>query len=268
MSRNAKYLRIFVICALGFFYAPAFLLPIFAFNESQVIAFPIEGFSFRWFQALLSEETLHQALKNSLFVAVTASLFGTLLGILTARANSRYDFLGKRPSLSFILIPLVIPELIIGVALLIVLVQIGLPLNLWTVILGHTLLIMPFSTLVMLSAFNNMDQSVEEASMDLGETAFGTFRRIILPMVAPGLIASFIIGFTISLDEFMIAFFLTGTEPTLPVYIWAQFRFPVKLPSVMALGTILLIVSLILLSVSEYFRRRISGSAFFGDSIK
>ncbi len=268
MSRKVRYLKIFVICALGFFYAPAFLLPIFAFNESQVIAFPIEGLSLRWFQALWSEETLHEALKNSLFVAVTASILGTLLGVLTARANSRYDFFGKKPSLSFILIPLVIPELIIGVALLIVLVQLGLPLNLWTVILGHTLLIMPFSTLVMLSAFNNLDQSVEEASMDLGETAFGTFRRIIIPMVAPGLVASFIIGFTISLDEFMIAFFLTGTEPTLPVYIWAQFRFPVKLPSVMALGTILLIVSLLLLSVSEYFRRRISGSAFFGDSIK
>ena len=105
-----------------------------------------------------------------------------------------------------------------------------------------------------------LDQSIEEASMDLGETAFGTFRRIILPMVAPGLMASFIIGFTISLDEFMIAFFLTGTEPTLPVYIWAQFRFPVKLPSVMALGTILLIFSLLLLSLSEFFRRRISKS--------
>ena len=79
-------------------------------------------------------------------------------------------------------------------------------------------------------------------------------------MVAPGLMASFIIGFTISLDEFMIAFFLTGTEPTLPVYIWAQFRFPVKLPSVMALGTILLVFSLLLLSLSEFFRRRISKS--------
>ena len=214
----------------------------------------------RWFEALLSEKTLHSALKNSLFVAIMSSFLGTVLGVLIARATSRYDFFGKKPTLSFLLVPLVIPELIIGVALLIVLVQLGLSLNLWTVVLGHTLLIMPFSTLVMLSAFNNLDQSVEEASMDLGETGFGTFRRIILPMVSPGLIASFIIGFTISLDEFMIAFFLTGTEPTLPVYIWAQFRFPVKLPSVMALGTILLVFSLVLLSLSEYFRRKIAKS--------
>ncbi|MEZ7812905.1 MAG: ABC transporter permease [Paracoccaceae bacterium] len=258
MSKNAKYLRIFVIICLIFFYGPAILLPLFAFNASQVISFPLEGFTLHWFSALLSEKTLHGALWNSLFVATSASIFGTGLGVLTARAQSRYEFLGKKPSLLFVLAPLVIPELIIGVALLIVLVQLGLSLNLWTVILGHTLLIMPFSTLVMISAFNNLDQSMEEASLDLGETTFGTFRRIILPMVAPGLLASFLIGFTISLDEFMIAFFLSGTEPTLPVYIWAQFRFPVKLPGVMALGTILLIFSLLLLSFSEYFRRRMS----------
>ena len=257
MLNNKNFLKLFVLIALIFFYSPALLLPIFAFNESQIISFPVEGFSLRWFEVLLSEKTLHGALKNSLFVALSSAAFGTFLGVLTARANSRYEFFGKKPTLSFILMPLVIPELIIGVALLIVLMQLGLSLSLWTVILGHTLLIMPFSTLVMMSAFNNFDQSVEEASMDLGETAFGTFRRIIIPMVSPGLIASFIIGFTISLDEFMIAFFLTGTEPTLPVYIWAQFRFPVKLPSVMALGTIMLIFSLVLLTLSEYFRRKI-----------
>ncbi len=257
MGSDAKYLRLFVIISLVFFYLPALLLPIFAFNESQVIAFPIGGFSLRWFKALLLETTLHQALGNSLYIAVVSSILGTFLGVLTARAYSRYDFSGKKASLSFILTPLVIPELIIGVALLIVLIQLGLPLNLYTVILGHTLLIMPFSTLVMMSAFNNLDRSIEEASLDLGETSIGTFRRIILPMVSPGLIASFIIGFTISLDEFMIAFFLSGTQPTLPVYIWAQFRFPVKLPGVMALGTLLILFSLLLLSLSEYFRRQI-----------
>ena len=100
--------------------------------------------------------------------------------------------------------------------------------------------------------------------MDLGENQFGTFYRVILPLVLPGIIASLLIGFTLSLDEFIIAFFLTGTDTTLPVYIWAQFRFPKKLPATMALGTILLIVSLMLLSLSEYFRRR---SRMLEDSI-
>ena len=89
MSKSGKYLRVFVILALVFFYAPALLLPIFAFNQSQVIAFPIDGFSMKWFKALLSEQTLHAALKNSLFVAITASILGTIMGVLTARANSR-----------------------------------------------------------------------------------------------------------------------------------------------------------------------------------
>ena len=152
--------------------------------------------------------------------------------------------------------PLVLPEIIVGVSLLIVLIQLGLPLNLWSVVLGHTLLIMPFSILIMNSAFNNLDISLEEASLDLGESQFGTFRRVILPLVYPGIMASLLLGFTLSLDEFIIAFFLTGTETTLPVYIWSLFRFPKQLPTTMALGTILIIVSLILLSLSEYFRRR------------
>jgi spermidine/putrescine transport system permease protein len=106
-----------------------------------------------------------------------------------------------------------------------------------------------------------MDMSLEEASLDLGETRFGTFKRVILPMVSPGLIASFLICFTISLDEFIIAFFLTGTETTLPVYIWGQLRFPAKLPGVMALGFLMLLLSLVLLLLVEFFRRRMNRSA-------
>ena len=256
MTRSSKYLKIFAFTYLIFLYAPALLLPIFSFNSSQIIAFPLTGFTFHWFETLLHQSTLHEALRNSLIVAVASSVLATILGILASRSATRYDFTGKQISLTFILAPLVLPEIIVGVALLIVLIQLGLSLNLWSVVLGHTLLIMPFSILIMNSAFNNLDISLEEASMDLGENQFGTFYRIILPLVFPGIMASLLIGFTLSLDEFIIAFFLTGTDTTLPVYIWAQFRFPKKLPTTMALGTLLLVTSFILLSLSEYFRRR------------
>ena len=256
MARSSKYLKIFAFTYLIFLYAPALLLPIFSFNSSQIIAFPLTGFTFHWFETLLHQSTLHEALRNSLIVAVSSSVLATILGILASRSATRYDFTGKQISLTFILAPLVLPEIIVGVALLIVLMQLGLSLNLWSVVLGHTLLIMPFSILIMNSAFNNLDISLEEASMDLGENQFGTFYRIILPLVFPGIMASLLIGFTLSLDEFIIAFFLTGTDTTLPVYIWAQFRFPKKLPTTMALGTLLLVTSFILLSLSEYFRRR------------
>ena len=260
MSKSGKYLKIFAFTYLVFLYAPSLLLPIFSFNKSQIIAFPLTGFSFQWFETLLYQDSLHQALKNSLIVAISSCILATILGTLASRATTRYDFKGKQVTLTFILAPLILPEIIVGVSLLIVLIQLGITLNVWSVILGHTLLLTPFSIIIMNSAFNNLDISLEEASMDLGENQFGTFYRVFLPLVFPGIIASLLIGFTLSLDEFIIAFFLTGTDTTLPVYIWSQFRFPKKLPTTMALGTILLIVSLILLSLSEYFRRRTSRS--------
>ena len=136
------------------------------------------------------------------------------------------------------------------------LMQIGISLSIWTVIAGHVLICVPFSVAILSSAFQGLDPSLEEASMDLGETRFGTFRRVIMPLILPGIISSLLITFTISLDEFIIAFFLTGTDVTLPVYIWGQMRFPTKLPSVMALGTILLVLSVFLLVLGEVFRRR------------
>ncbi len=255
--RKAPYLlSIFVVLYLVFLYAPTLLLPIFAFNDSSVISFPLGGFTFDWFKGLADETTLHASLKNSLIIASVTAVMSTFFGVLTARAMARYKFFGKKPAFGLIMAPLFLPEIIIGVSLLIVLVQLGIGLNLWTVVIGHVLIATPFSVSILITAFNNMDRNFEEASLDLGETKLGTFRRVILPLVMPGLIASMLISFTISLDEFVIAFFLTGTDPTMPVYIWAQLRFPAKLPGVMAIGFIMLVASLLLLSVFEYFRRR------------
>jgi len=254
-SYNNKF-KVFAYSYLLFLYSPVLLLPIFAFNDSTIISFPLKSFTFKWFAGLAEETYLHESLKNSIFVAISTSILSTSLGILASRASARYDFFGKKSIFSFLMLPLFLPEIIVGVALLVVLMQLGLSLTLWTVILGHTLICTPFSIAILNSSFANMDMSLEEASLDLGETRFGTFKRVILPMVTPGLISSLLICFTISLDEFIIAFFLTGTETTLPVYIWGQLRFPAKLPGVMALGFLMLLLSLILLSLFEYFRRR------------
>lgn len=250
------WLRIYAVAYLVFLYAPIILLPIFAFNDSTIIAFPLSGFTTQWFAELAKIPALHGAVLNSLSIAVTTALLATVLGICAARASARYMFPGKKPIMGFIMLPLVLPEIIVAVALLVVLLALGLPLGAWTVILGHVLICTPFSIAILTSAFANMDRSLEEAAVDLGETAFSTFRLITLPLVMPGIISSLLIAFTISLDEFIIAFFLTGTEPTLPVYLWSQLRFPQKIPAVMALGTILVALSVILLTVAEYFRRR------------
>jgi spermidine/putrescine transport system permease protein len=255
-AMRGGWLRIYAITYLVFLYLPVVLLPIFAFNQGTIIAFPLQGFTTQWFGTLAEIPALHGALKNSVFIAVVTAALSTILGICAARASTRYRFPAKGPIMGAIMLPLVLPEIIVAVALLVVLLQLGFSLNSWTVIMGHTLICTPFAIAILSSSFQGLDQSLEEAAIDLGETRWGAFSKITLPLVLPGLIASFLIAFTISLDEFIIAFFLTGAEPTLPVYIWGQLRFPTKIPAVMALGTLMLIASLVILSVAEFFRRR------------
>ena len=256
MQKASKFLLLYAVFYFLFLYAPIFLLPIFAFNDSAIISLPLSGITFDWFLLLWETEALHDALYNSVMIASIAAILSTILGIFAARAASRYSFRGKKGITGFLLLPIVLPEIIIGVALLVVMVQLGLSLSAWTVIIGHVLICTPFAIVIMSSAFKSFDASLEEASQDLGVGKIGTFFRVILPMVTPGLISSFLIAFTISLDEFIIAFFLTGTDVTLPVYIWGQLRFPARLPSVMALGFLMVTLSLILLVIAEYFRRR------------
>lgn len=254
MRLNA--LALFAVLYLLVLYAPIVLLPMFALNSGTVIAFPLRGFTLDWFAALLDTPALHEATLNSLIIAVSTAIFSTILGLFAARAATRYGFPGKGGMVGFIMLPLVLPEVIVAISLLIVLMQLGLNSGTWSIIAGHTLICTPFAIAILQGSFSNMDKSLEEAAIDLGETAWSTFRLITLPLVSPGIIASLLICFTISLDEFIIAFFLSGNEPTLPVYLWGQLRFPARLPVVMALGTILVLLSVALLIVAETFRRR------------
>jgi len=253
---SPRWLTFYVVSYMIFLYAPVILLPMFAFNDATIIAFPLSGFTTKWFGLLWTTDALHKAVGNSAMVAVVTAVVSTLLGACAARAAARYRFPAQKAVIGFIMLPLVLPEIIVAVALIVMLMQLGLSLSLWTVVAGHVLICTPFSIAILNSAFAGLDQSLEEASFDLGESRWGTFRRVTLPLVMPGVISSLLICFTISLDEFIIAFFLTGTDATLPVYIWSQLRFPSKLPSVMALGTILLVVSVGLLVLAEWFRRR------------
>ncbi|WP_220749102.1 MULTISPECIES: ABC transporter permease [Jannaschia] len=250
-------LRAYVILFLAFLYAPILLLPVFAFNDGTVIAFPLDGFTTKWFAELWTNDELHAALMNSLFVAGTSSVLAVLLGLAAARANIRYRFPAKAAAMGLIMLPLVLPEIIVGVSLLVVAVRmLGLDLSLWTVVAAHVLICTPFAIAILNASFQSLDPSLEEAAIDLGCSRAETFRLITLPLVMPGIVAALLISFTISLDEFIIAFFLTGSDPTLPVYIWSLLRFPRLIPVVMALGTILMIVSIGILVLAEWNRRR------------
>ncbi|SDE13799.1 ABC transporter permease [Limimaricola pyoseonensis] len=255
--KKGRSLGTYAVLYLVFLYAPIVLLPLFAFNDATIIAFPLKGFTTQWFEALATNAALLQSLRNSLFIAVMTAIFATLLGMCAARAGAMAEFPGKKGIIGFVMLPLVLPEIIVAVSLLIVLRQVlGLNLNNWSVIAAHTLICTPFSIAILNGAFQNLDPSMEEAAMDLGESRWSAFRLVTLPLVMPGIISSMLIAFTISLDEFIIAFFLTGANPTMPVYIWGLLRFPAQLPVVMALGTILVTLSVVLLVIAEYFRRR------------
>lgn len=259
-------LAIYAVVYLVFLYVPVLFLPIFSFNDSAIVAFPLKGITTEWYGELWHNDTMLGALWNSLKVGGATAVISTILGICGARALTRYSFRGQRSMAALIMLPLVLPEIIVAVSLLVVLLQLGFSLSLVSVTMGHILMAVPFSIAVLSSSFEGFDRSLEEASLDLGEGAFGTFFRVTLPLVAPGILSSLLITFTISLDEFIVAFFLSGTEPTLPVYIWSQLRFTAKLPHVLALGSMLLLASFILLSVAEVMRQRAARRAGTGSS--
>ncbi|PZO64440.1 MAG: spermidine/putrescine ABC transporter [Paracoccus denitrificans] len=249
-------LRAYAWLYLLLLYAPILLLPIFAFNSGTVIAFPLKGFETKWFVQMFENVSLRRALTNSLIIAVSSSVFATCLGIFAARASTRFRFPAKGPIMGLIMAPLVMPEIIVSMSLLVVLLGLGVKLSILTVILGHTLICLPYAVAILSTAFASLDQSLEEAAYDLGETKWSAFRLVILPLVMPGIISAVLMCFTISLDEFIIAFFLAGNEPTLPTYIFSQLRFPKSIPQIMALGTVLVLLSIALLTIAEYFRRR------------
>ena len=251
-------LTLYAFAYLVFLYLPVLFVPLFSFNSGTIVAFPIKGWTLDWYRQLGGEDTLIQALWNSLAVGAVTALLATAMGLFAARAFVRYRFRGQRGAEGLVMLPLVIPGIIVASSMLVLFLFMGLKPSLLTVTLGHTFLALPFSVSILKSAFDDFDASLEEASYDLGAGVVETFRRVTLPVVAPGIVASILVTFTVSFDEFVLAFFLSGNQPTLPVYIWSQIRFPAKLPNVLALGSILLFTSVLLLVLAEYFRRRSS----------
>ena len=246
---------VYAVAYLVFLYLPVAVLPIFSFNDSQYVTFPLKGFTLEWYYALADNQGLLNGFWNSVKVAVSVSILSTVLGIFAAKAVTRYRMRGRGGLIGFIMVPLVIPEIILGISLLMTFSLGGVKLSLVTVGIGHLLLCVPFSMLVLISRMEGFDPSMEEAARDLGENAWGTFRRVTFPIMLPGTVASLLLTFTISFDEFVLAFFLCGTDATLPVHIWSQLRFPEKLPSVLSLGAIIVVASTVVVFTAELVRR-------------
>jgi len=255
LDRPSPILKGYAYLFLAVLYIPILFIPLFSFNTGIYARFPIEGFTTQWYAALLEREQLLNALYNSVSVGVTVAVLSTALGVLAARAIAMNRVPGQNAIVAFIMLPLVVPTIIFGVALLVLLSRLGVPLSLYSVGFGHMLICIPFSVATLLPRFEGFDKSMEEASADLGETPWMTFWRVTFPLVFPGILASLLLTFTVSFDEFVMAFFLSGTEPTLPMYIWSQLRFPREFPTVLALSSLILAISFVLVFAALWISR-------------
>lgn len=258
MSSSDKASRSLVAYALVFavfLYVPVLLIPLFSFNTGYYVTFPIRGLTLDWYYELADRAPLKAAFVNSLQVGLVVSVLSTVLAVPAAKAIARYRLPGLKFIVSFMMLPFIVPSLIFGVALLGLVNRLDLTLSLTTVAMGQVVICLPYAISALLPRFAAYDPSIDEASADLGENAWWTFWRITVPTIGPGILASLLMSFTISFDEFYMAFFLSGTDATLPIYIWTQLRFPQDFPSLLALATLILVFSFAMVLISL----RISG---------
>jgi spermidine/putrescine transport system permease protein len=235
-----------------FLYVPILVLVVMSFNASK-LPFRWTGFSTQWYAALLENQQIVTGLANTLVVAVGATLLSTALGTLLAVGMKRH----VRSSLvgALTLGPAIAPDIIMAIGLLSFYVTVGLTLGLHSVLLSHVVFGTAFVAAVVGTRLNHVDPSLEEASRDLGATAVGTFVRITIPSLAPGIVAGALLVFTLSLDEFVIAFFTNGpASPTLPIVIYSMVRFGVT-PELNALAAILLLITFAAILVAQRLTR-------------
>jgi len=256
LSRNgARLLRAFFCLVVIFLYAPIVLLLIFSFNDSAVPTFPLSGFTLRWYRAFLENADLRSALETSAIIAALSSVGAVALGMLASLALTRRRFRGKAAVSALLLSPLVIPYLVFGISLLLLFHQLGVPRSLLTVVIGHIVISLPYTILVLVPRLDQVDSTLEEAAVDLGATRLRTFRSITLPLILPAVVSAFLIAFTTSFDEYAVASFVVGTRVTFPIYLYSALRFPNQLPQVIAVAVVVLVVSLAVVIAAELGRR-------------
>ena len=241
------------VCIL--LYLPIILLVIFSFNDSTLLVFPLKGFTLQWYANLFDNRELLKAVGNSLMIGLGSSLVATIFGTMGAIAIVRFKLPGRSAFLAVSALPLVIPYVILGVSLLILFNEVGIPLSAFAAGLAHVIISIPYAMLIVASRLVGFPNNLEEAAMDLGTSYWGALLRVTIPICSPALMAAFLLCFTISFDEYAIASFLVGTNATLPVYLFSQLRFPTRLPMVVALAAILMMVTMAVMLFTEWLRR-------------
>jgi spermidine/putrescine transport system permease protein len=263
-SRGGLFsLRLFFALLVLFLYLPLALLVLFSFNDGDP-SFPLEGFTTHWFGEVFGNTVLIGSLIRSMIVATVSSLLAVGLGVLASYALVRRRFFGKPAVSALLFSPLVIPYLVFGVSLLVIFTAVDkmligsfgreIGLGLHAVAVGHVVVSLPYTILTIMPLLERLSVSLDEAAKDLGAGPWQTFRRVTLPLLLPALVSSFLIAFTLSFDEFAIASFLAGTEPTWPVFLFASLRVPRQLPQLIAVSSMVFAASLGLIIAAEVGR--------------
>jgi spermidine/putrescine transport system permease protein len=265
-SRGALWLlRIFFVLLVVFLYVPLLVLLVFSFNNGDV-TFPLQGFTTQWYTRAIQNPALVAALQRSAIVATVTSVIAVGLGVLASYALIRRVFRGKGAFSALVFSPLVIPYLVFGIALLVLFkildkVMIALTgsyldVGMHAVIIGHVVVALPYTILTILPLLERLSVSLEEAAHDLGASPWKTFWRVTFPLLMPALVSAFLIAFTLSFDEYAIASFLAGSQVTWPVFLFGQLRVSTNLPEMVAVSSVILVISVGLVVGAEMGRQR------------
>jgi spermidine/putrescine transport system permease protein len=262
ISPRGKWaLRVLFAFFVAFLYAPLLLLVVFSFNDNDLPVFPLRGFTTRAYEQFIDNPELRNSVLTSAKVACVASIVAVVLGLLAAIGLVRKRFAGKPAVSALLFSPLVIPYIVFAIALLILFVQIDklpgirLPLSMWTLVIGHVVILLPYVILVLMPRLERIDVRLEEAAHDLGASSLRTFRSVTLPLIWPALLSAFLVSFVFSFDEIILASFVAGDATTFPLYLFSQLRFPSLLPQVIAVAVIVFAVSMIVILATEVGRR-------------
>lgn len=245
--------QLYVVFIYLFLYLPIIVLVLFSFNNSKINAV-WTGFSLKWYQSLFHNYGILEAAKNSLIVAIISTIVSVMIGTITAVGMYRHNFKGKSILDGMLYIPIVIPEIVMGIALLAFFSQVQIPRGMITLILAHITFSISYVVVTVRARLEGFDKALEEAAMDLGATPAQTFKKVTLPVIMPGIVAGALLAFTLSLDDVIISFFVTGPQSTtLPLRVFSMVKFGVT-PEINALSTVLMIFTLAVVFITERIR--------------
>ncbi|ENJ9653792.1 TPA: extracellular solute-binding protein [Clostridium botulinum] len=256
MMKNNKGLlsKIYATLVYIFLYLPIFVLVVFSFNKSKLNA-TFTGFTLDWYKNLINNVQILEALKNSLIIAFISTFFAVIIGTLAAIGMYRYKFKGKRAMEGLLYIPVVIPEIVMGISMLAFFSSLNLSAGLITLILAHITFCISYVIIVVRARLDGFDSALEEAAQDLGATPWQTLTKVTLPVISPGIISGALLAFTLSLDDVIISFFAAGPDSnTLPLKIFSMVKFGVT-PEINALSTVMMVFTLSMVVIAEGIRR-------------